>query len=56
MISVNILPAVFKRKINFLEDAQNTNKSPMLIGRVIEYQVFSFLNIIQTQEHILELE
>ena len=56
MISVNILPAVFKRKINFMEDAHYTNKSQMLIGRVIEYQIFWFLNIIQIQEHILEFE
>ena len=39
---MKIMPADFKRKINFLEEAQYKNTCPMLTGRLMMYQMFSF--------------
>ena len=50
-----IIPADFKRKINFLEDTQYKNKRPMLAGRQIMFQIFSFVNINKTQGHPMNL-
>ena len=49
------LPAEFKRKINFLEEAQYKNKRPKLTGRQITFQIFSFINIKKTPRHTTNL-
>ena len=50
-----IIPADVKSKINVLEETQYKNKCPMLTGRQILYQIFSFFNIDETQGHILNM-
>ena len=41
---MKIIPADFMRKITFLEETRYANKCPMLRGKQIVCQIFSFLN------------
>ena len=52
---MKIIPADLKRKINFLEETQYKSKCPMLTGRQILFQIFSFSNINKTQGHTMNL-
>ena len=46
---MKITPADLKRKVNFLKETQYKNRCPMLAGRQIMFQIFSFFNINKTQ-------
>ena len=48
---MKIILADLKGKINFLGETHCKNKRPMLTGRQVMYQMFSFFNINKTQEH-----
>ena len=52
---MKVIPADFKRKINFSEETHNKNKCPILTGRQITCQMFSFLHVNKTQEHTMNL-
>ena len=52
---MKIIPADFKRKINFWEETQYKNKRPMFTGRHIMFQVFLFFDINKTREHTMNL-
>ena len=50
-----MIPSVFKKKINFLEETQHKNKCPMVTSRQILLQVFLFFNCNKTQGHTMNL-
>ena len=52
---MNIIPAEFKRMINYLEETQYKNKRPMLKTRQIMFQTFSFFIINKIQVHTMNL-
>ena len=52
---MKIVPADFKRNINFSEWTQYNNKCPLLTDRQIKNQMFSFFNINKTQAHAMNL-
>ena len=52
---MKIIPAEFRRKINFLVETQFKNKRPMRAGSRIMFQMFSFLNIKKTQGPTMNL-
>ena len=52
---MKVIPAGFKRKLNFSEGTQHKNKCPMFQGRWIMYQILSSSNINWTQGHTLDL-
>ena len=52
---MKIILAQFKRKTNYLKDTQYTNKCPILTGRQIIFQILSFFNNFETQEHAMNL-
>ena len=52
---MKIVPADFRRNINFSEWTQYKNKCPLLTDRQIKNQMFSFFNINKTQAHTLNL-
>ena len=52
---MKIIPAEFKRKINFLEETIYNNAFVMLTGWLIMQQIFSFFNINKTQGTLLTL-
>ena len=49
---MKIVPAEFKRKINFLEETQQ-NQRQMLTGKELVFQVHLLFNINKTQEHTM---
>ena len=52
---MKVIPADFKRKLNFAEGTQHKNKCPMFQGRWIMCQILSSSNINWTQGHTLDL-
>ena len=51
---MKIIPADYKRKISLLGETQYKSKRPLLIGRQIMFQVFSFI-INKTQGPTMDL-
>ena len=52
---MKIILAGFKRKVHVLEETQSMNKFPMLTGKDIMFQTFSFFNTNKTQGHTMNL-
>ena len=52
---LKIAVAEFNRRINFLEETQYKNKIPMLTGRQIMYQIFSYFNIKKKSQEPINL-
>ena len=50
---MTVILADFKRMIDFFEESQYKNNCPLLTGRQIMFQIFSFFDIHKTWEHTM---